>query len=781
MSSTAAPANPHQEPQAGGLWSELRARRVPQFVGSYLVGSFVFLQFMDWCAARDFFSADWAILAFRFLALLLPSVILLSWRFGRPGPDQWKKVDKVAVPANVIAATLLVVFMAVGMPFLRAGQTTVTIEDENGETIQRIVPQADRIRRLAGFFFENASGDPALDYLRHGLHFLMTYDLSQDMMLSVMGSQYMMGDLWRVSPEDPMDVPLLAQREIAEDVRCTNFFNGSIDRDGDAYVLTVDVYDTKTSRKTSSQTHRGSDLFALVDEASVQLRRDLGVPEYHIEESVDLPIAEITSTVPESFAAYMDAVDALVLRNSYPEAEQHIDRAIALDARSGIAHFYHMTVLANGGKPEQAPEAMAKTMDLIYTFPERMQFLIKATNYVVKGQSDKRLAILNMWAELYPQDVQATAQLAMTHSQMGDYESAAAVYETALQHDDNRGDFFIQLGSAYELMGRFDDALDQYQRYTDAYPESTRGLAQAADVYRNTGRYEQAWDAYERIMLLEPDNISALIDMAAVREWEGRFDEAFALLKQAETEATSIVDKASASGERASLLSELGRVREAIELHKATTEMRRVFDRPFSIAFRGIDLMAYHMRIGDTAQGLQEWKNNKPMFGGIFADGDGFYRAIYGEAIHNVDTLSMGIEQVQRFSDAFGADPRFLVQMRSELLKMQGKPAEAAALYGEFINSRRGQIYRGRVALAELQRLSGDLDAAKKTIDEVMELLPRYAEGLMEAAEVALAQNDEDAARGYLDELLKVWSEADPDFAPMLKARQMLDALEGAG
>jgi hypothetical protein len=70
-----------------GLWSELRARRVPQIVGSYLVGSFVFLQFLDWCASRDFFSGDWAILAFRFLALLLPSAVLLAWRFGRPGPD----------------------------------------------------------------------------------------------------------------------------------------------------------------------------------------------------------------------------------------------------------------------------------------------------------------------------------------------------------------------------------------------------------------------------------------------------------------------------------------------------------------------------------------------------------------------------------------------------------------------------------------------------------------------------------------------------------------------
>ncbi len=779
MSSPSAPTN--AEPQSHkpqGFWSELRARRVPQFVGSYLVGSFVFLQFLDWCASRDFFSGDWAILVFRFLALLLPSVILLSWRFGRPGPDQWKKVDKVAVPANVIGAILLVVFMAFGMPFLRAGQTTVTVEDENGETIQRVVPEADRIKRVAAFFFENRSGDPELDYLRHGLHFLTTYDLSQDMMLSVMSSQYLIAELWRLSPEDPFDIPLLAQREVAEDYQCTHFFNGAFAREGENWEVDLVLYNTKTGRKTAEHQYRGRDLFALIDQASVELRRDLGVPEYHIAESEDLPIAAITSDDLKAYRKYIEGANALLLHNDYANAEKALDEAIALDPRFGLAHFMQMQVYANGGQPERAPEAMDNTMDVLYNFPERMKFLVKATNYVVTGESEKRMAILSMWVELYPQDASGITQLAYSYQQMGDYEAAAGIYEEALKFDDNRGEFLVQLGSCYELMGRFDDALAQYARYTERYPESTKGLKQAADVYRNTGRYAEAWSAYERIMLQEPDNITVQINMAAVREWEGRFDDALALLEQAEEDAASIVDQASAAGERASLLAELGRIREAIVLHEQTTEMRRVFDRPFSLAFRGIDMMSYHMRIGDTATGMQYWRANKPMFSGIFADGEGFYRTVYGVAIENPDTIAAGLEQVQRFSDAFGADPRFLVQMRAEKLRLEGKPDEAAALYGGFIDNRRGQVYRGRVELAELHRLAGDLQTAQSIIDEVLELLPRYAEGLMEAAEIARARGNRKAAAAHLDELLGVWSKADPDFAPLVEAQAMRKEIE---
>jgi hypothetical protein len=124
-------------------------------------------------------------------------------------------VDKIAVPANVLAAVALVGFMALGMPFLRAGQTTVTVEDEEGNAIERVVPTERLRQRLAVFFFDNDSGDPALDDLVQGLGFLVQYDLSQDQVMSLVGAQQLWGDLWRVSPEDPLDIPPAARRELA--------------------------------------------------------------------------------------------------------------------------------------------------------------------------------------------------------------------------------------------------------------------------------------------------------------------------------------------------------------------------------------------------------------------------------------------------------------------------------------------------------------------------------------------------------------------------------------
>lgn len=746
-------------------------------MGSYLVGSFVFLQFLDWCASRDFFSGDWAILAFRFLALLLPSAVLLAWRFGRPGPDQWRRVDKIAVPANVLAAVALVGFMALGMPFLRAGQTTVTVEDEEGNAIERVVPTERLRQRLAVFFFDNDSGDPALDDLVQGLGFLVQYDLSQDQVMSLVGAQQLWGDLWRVSPEDPLDIPPAARRELAEDFRCPHYVSGAFARTGEDWSLTTVLHDTRTSRERARHAYRGPDLFALVDQATVDLRRDLGVPEWHLAETPDLPVADITSRDPEAFRDFMRAVQALMLRNDYGEAERHGLAAVEQDPRFGLAWFQLMQIYANGGQPGKAPEAMARAMDALYSFPERMQFLVKATHYVLQGEPAKREAVLTMWTELYPQDLDAVAQLGSYHRQAGDYEKAIAVYRKGLETDDYRGNFLLELGELYSILGRHEEALAVLDTYIERYPESARGPMEAGDVYRAQGRYEEAWARYERVVLLEPDNTDARLRLADLRDRQGRFGEALALLDEAEREAVTVVDRAAVLADREALLRDLGRLREAIAAHERANALRSQYIPPVSMAFGDIELMALHIHLGDTATGLDVWRARRPLLSNLYADANGFYRCIYGVLIEDPDTLARGLDQVRRFSDAFGADPRFLEQMNAELLRLQGRPAEAAERYGAFLDSRRGQVLRGRVDLAELHRRAGALDRARTIIDEVLEQQPRYSFGLLEAAEIALADGRQADARRHLEALMEVWAGADAAYGEARRATALLAGL----
>jgi tetratricopeptide (TPR) repeat protein len=378
-----------------------------------------------------------------------------------------------------------------------------------------------------------------------------------------------------------------------------------------------------------------------VDQATVDLRRDLGVPEWHLAETPDLPVADITSRDPEAFRDFMRAVRALMLRNDYGEAERHGLAAVERDPRFGLAWFQLMQVYANGGQ----------------------------------------------------------------------------------------------------------------------------------------GRYEEAWERYERVVLLEPDNTDARLRLADLRDRQGRFDGAIALLDEAEREAVTVVDRAAVLANREALLRDLGRLREAIAAHERANALRSQYIPPVSVAFGDIELMALHIHLGDTATGLDVWRARRPLLSNLYADANGFYRCIYGVLIEDPDTLARGLDQVRRFSDAFGADPRFLEQMNAELLRLQGRPAEAAERYGAFLDSRRGQVLRGRVDLAELHRRAGALDRARTIIDEVLEQQPRYSFGLLEAAEIALANGRQADARRHLEALMEVWAGADAAYGEARRATALLAGL----
>lgn len=70
---------------------ELLRRRVPQFVGLYLVGSWGFIEFVDWAVEQYVLSPQITNFVVALLLLLLPSVLLLAWRFGAPGDDHWTR------------------------------------------------------------------------------------------------------------------------------------------------------------------------------------------------------------------------------------------------------------------------------------------------------------------------------------------------------------------------------------------------------------------------------------------------------------------------------------------------------------------------------------------------------------------------------------------------------------------------------------------------------------------------------------------------------------------
>ena len=66
-------------------------------------------------------------------------------------------------------------------------------------------------------------------------------------------------------------------------------------------------------------------------------------------------------------------------------------------------------------------------MDHLYRFPERVQFGVKSDYYViVQNDFDKAVAVLEMWAELFPDDLMAYQARLVVQSRRDDKEGALA-------------------------------------------------------------------------------------------------------------------------------------------------------------------------------------------------------------------------------------------------------------------------------------------------------------------------------------------------------------------
>ena len=90
---------------------DLVHRRVPHIIGSYIFATTSMILFADWLFNRYGFPEYYTTyILFTFL-LLLPSVSLIAYGHGAPGKDEFRKLELIVVPFNIIIAVAILVYL----------------------------------------------------------------------------------------------------------------------------------------------------------------------------------------------------------------------------------------------------------------------------------------------------------------------------------------------------------------------------------------------------------------------------------------------------------------------------------------------------------------------------------------------------------------------------------------------------------------------------------------------------------------------------------------------
>ena len=260
------------------------------------------------------------------------------------------------------------------------------------------------------------------------------------------------------------------------------FLSGSFDIKNGKYIIRTELFDTEKAKLLSENTFSGTDLFQLIDQISVQLKQDVNIPQNHIEDIKDLPVAEIFTSSEKVMEYYSKGLYEVNFNNNYQRGTELLIKAVDIDPGFAVAQLTLAELYFNQSKIEKALEALHSTMDNLYKLPERQQFIAKFFYYIISEEADKAIAVLKMAVELFPDDVRAHSMLAQRYELDNKIAEAINEYKLILELDPEMYDFHITLGDIYEKLGKPDSALYYYELYAEQFPKDYKS-------YQNIGKH----------------------------------------------------------------------------------------------------------------------------------------------------------------------------------------------------------------------------------------------------------------------------------------------------
>jgi spermidine synthase len=151
--------------------------------------------------------------------------------------------------------------------------------------------------------------------------------------------------------------------------------------------------------------------------------------------------------------------------------------------------------------------------------------------------------------ERHRDDVKSLAKLGYIAWSEGNYDEAVRRFRQVLQHDPRHASSYIHLGVSYAALERFDASIAAYEeakhlradlapvvaqsvdlverlRRAKEHPRDPAAHARLGELYASDGRFDRAIECYERVTALSPESAPAFFALARAYEAEGRDAEA---------------------------------------------------------------------------------------------------------------------------------------------------------------------------------------------------------------------------------------------------------------
>jgi tetratricopeptide (TPR) repeat protein len=759
---------------AGSASSILRAR-VPVALLAYGALIAVVYWLLNLVVQRFVWSPHLPTFGLVALVTLLPMVAIVAYHRGRGDKESWKLM-RFSVPANVFVA-VVILWLLFGSTDLGAATTTVVVEDEDGNTVERVVPKSEFRKNVLLFPFDN-TGDSSADWLQHGIPTALDVDLEQDMFIEIRTSQELVEEYRSKGYPTGLGLPLTLKRELASDAHVPLFVSGTYSVLECETQIVVSLYETRRGKLIAERSYLGPDFIALADDMSVQLKRDLGVPAQHIEETEDLPLADMLTGSHEAFRLLVEAFRALTFDEDWSGAATGLRASLRADSTNAYAHQLHYAVAALSNDHANAASAIASAMRHSYKLPERKRYQVKFQYYDFNQEAEKSLAIAEMRVDLFPDDIEGRSILARIYGLRHRIPEAMEQYEAVLSIDPSQTVYLRRLGTLSRDRGDFAQAADYYQRYADDHPDEPQSYASLAGLQRLQGEFDAAKATYERALLLEPSDVGVMVSLATLERDVGNFQGSLEQLDAALTEARTAQDSVEVLSALGSVYESGGRMNEAVAYIERWLAIAQTFDAPLLMLAQRLGSLDKYVAAGRAETAQQMLADIEQQLQPPLEQLGSLGRMRMALALEDADALEAAIPDIEALISSVGiqALQQRVLHARARVLELREDCGQAIPVYREELDSNptATAVYTD---VGRCQRKLGDADGAEQSIRKRLQSAPYDPKAHCELALVFADRGDTAQAVRHLETALTVWENADPGYEPAQRAREKLATL----
>jgi tetratricopeptide (TPR) repeat protein len=434
---------------------------------------------------------------------------------------------------------------------------------------------------LAVLNFENLS-DPA-DSERQGdiIAELLTTDLSASEFVKVVSSQRLYDLVKQEGGEENAKIDRGEAIRIARKAGATRMLTGALSKLSGRSIITAQIVDVSSGEVIGSERVDGNDLFAMVDDLSIRIKRRIGLSETQAMAG-DIPVSEATTSNPAAYRAYLEGMERYHALD-WDGAHKHFDRAIKLDSTFALAYVRKGIAYFSDGRSEDGFKVMAIARRYMDRVPGCERLLIQALAVDIGEKQDFEGALRTLKQATVECPTHKEAFFWVANFSGGGFrnepETTIVYARRALELDPDYPYALLTLSNAYLKKKDYAAARDVASHYREVRPRDVYPIELLGDVYLAQGQYDSAKAWYMRAVEVAPDQRNGYREIARIFVLQGRPDSAIAWY--AKTLASdNMLTRQLALRSVASIHKSWGRFEESLGYYRKAATMAQAADLP---------------------------------------------------------------------------------------------------------------------------------------------------------------------------------------------------------